>query len=596
MIPSAITREHILQALRDIDEHGVPPGRGATRYSLEHEGRLYPPKLVVSIAARHAVGFELDPATFSGGRETNEFLRQRGFRIACAAPEVRRLINKPLAPTVPRERPATHTGERCPACKVRIRELLETLYGRVEERHSLGLSALPSDYDRTPHHHVLQSIYDRLVAHRGFADFIRTRQLPPCDYFVPKPGFILEFDESQHFTVPRSVALQSYPTTLSIGFDRERWQALCVQIGARDPDPPYRDEQRAWYDTLRDFAPTSLGLRPTVRLCSGQTEWCRLNPKEPTDVESFRQLIDGEPRTQRFRVRADRDAVIARLIIRREWPGNPKSARALLQSLVDQWPPGKRVAFLVTCGGFVQFPLSEALPLDALRLDAEAALNKILARAVHIANEVVHDDLRGRLQQHTRYITLGIDTFKSLISTTQNRIKEPHAETVVVLDLNTGAHYVTAKSYPTPAQERGLLRCGDLHSHFLDLDDGRCAMILGCHDLSVWNPRSSNARGWRAQLNADFRDLAREKKPAVVLHHPHTADSKMTWRAAWLSLERELPSVKLYAGAGRHWHRDEPRSSLEETLALTRKGPTLDFIVDSIPTDLILEEAKPKQG
>ncbi len=581
MIPRTITREHILQALRNIDEHGVPLGRSTRKYALEQEGRLYPPKLVVSIATRYALGSELDPAIFSGGQETNQFLGQRGFRIVKTLREDLQDAKERPPRVILRERRTRHAGKRCPACKMRVRELLQALFGQVEERYSLGLGTLPGDYDGTPHHDALEAIYAQLVSYRGYASFVRTRHLPPCDYFVPEPGFLLEFDESQHFTKPRSIALQAYPSTLPIGFDRDRWLVLCHEICASDRDPPYRDEQRAWYDTLRDFAPAILGLRPTVRLYANQTAWCRLNPQEPTDVECFRALLAVQPRQQRVSVRADCGADIARLIIRQEWPGHADEARALLEHVADEMPPGPRVRFLVTCGGFVQFPLTEAVSFEGLRRSDEAALEAILTRAVQVAYEVVPHELRCRLRSHARYITLGIDTHKELISTTQNRIREPHAETVVVLDLDTGRHHVTAKSYPTPAQERGLLRQKDLRSHFLDLDDGTCAMVLGCHDLSVWNPRSSNARGWRAQVNEQFRELARARKPTVVLHHPHTADSKRTWRAAWACLERELPSVKLYAGAGRHWHRDGPRSPLDEALALTKKGPTLDFIVNS---------------
>lgn len=287
---------------------------------------------------------------------------------------------------------------------------------------------------------------------------------------------------------------------------------------------------------------------------------------------------------KRISVRADRGAVIARLILTRKWPGHPGDARALLEAIAAEWPAAPLVEFLVTCGGFIQFPLSEAMPLGALNTGSDAALTPILERAVKVAHDVVPADLRARLREHTRHITLGIDTHKDLISTTQNRIREPHAETVIVLDLDTGQHHATAKSYPTPAQEQGLIRSRDLESHFMTLGDGARAMVLGCHDLSVWNPRSSNARGWRARVNTEFRDLARERKPTLVLHHPHTADSKMTWRSAWTSLERELPSVKFYAGAGRHWRPDGPiRSRLDETLALTKKGPTLDFIAAARP-------------
>ena len=580
MIPRNITREHILQALSDIDLQGVPAKRSATKYSLEHCGHSYPPKLVISFAAFHALGFHLDPLSFSGGQESNEFLRQIGFRVVEARPHIR----------VPRggshkrdslpDRQIHHSGERCPACKLRVRQLLEKLYGQVEERHLLGLGSSPKDYHDTPCYGFLQSIHADLVAHRGFADFIRTRKLPACDYFIPDPGFIVEFDESQHFTVPRRIVLQWYPSSLAIGFDRQRWQDLCEKILACDPDPPYRDEQRAWYDTLRDFAPACLGLRPTVRLYASQEEWCRIDPELHTDLALFRQILDSRATKNAISFRTDRDAVISRLIIRREWPGNVRDARNLLEFVAGQWPAGHRVKFLMTCGGFIQFPLSEVLSLQTLRTDSTDALTSIIRRAVQVAREVVSDDLRMRLKEHTRYITLGIDTHKDLISTTQNQIREPHAETVIMIDLETGEHHATAKSYPTLAQERGLIRSIDIESHFFRLDDGNYVMILGCNDLSIWNPRSSNAKGWRAQVNAEFRSLAREKQPTIVLHHPHTADSKMTWRAAWTSLERDLLSVKLYAGAGRHWHQDGPRSHLEETLALTKKGPILDIIYD----------------
>ena len=60
---------------------------------------------------------------------------------------------------------------------------------------------------------------------------------------------------TQHFTKPREIALGLYPQNIPYGFSVERWRKLCESLDKRDNDPPYRDEQRAWYDTLRDFAP-----------------------------------------------------------------------------------------------------------------------------------------------------------------------------------------------------------------------------------------------------------------------------------------------------------------------------------------------------
>ena len=50
----------------------------------------------------------------------------------------------------------------------------------------------------------------------------------------------------------------------------------CDEIRAYDNDPPYRDEQRAWYDTLRDFIPEMKGFLPTVRVFAKDLAWCSL--------------------------------------------------------------------------------------------------------------------------------------------------------------------------------------------------------------------------------------------------------------------------------------------------------------------------------
>ena len=49
---------------------------------------------------------------------------------------------------------------------------------------------------------------------------------------------------------------------------------LSETIAAEDDDPPFRDEQRAWYDALRDFVPAFEGLQPTVKFQShGRRRW-----------------------------------------------------------------------------------------------------------------------------------------------------------------------------------------------------------------------------------------------------------------------------------------------------------------------------------
>ena len=86
-----------------------------------------------------------------------------------------------------------------------------------------------------------------------------------------------------------------------------------------------------------------------------------------------------------------------------------------------------------------------------------------------------------------RLLDAGVDSKKSEVSTTYNTIGEPHAELVCVFDLHQRTSRWTGKFYPTNQQEPTIVRYPDLKSHFIDFDYGP-AMILGCHDLSVYSP------------------------------------------------------------------------------------------------------------
>lgn len=155
-------------------------------------------------------------------------------------------------------------------------------------------------------------------------------------------------------------------------------------------------------------------------------------------------------------------------------------------------------------------------------------------------------------------------------------------ELVCLVDLRTGARHWTGKFYPTSSQERTIIRFTDLKSHFVDLDCGK-TMVLGCHDITVFNRRSqANAGGWRQKMSEEFRQLALNAKPLLVLHHPHTAVKSRTWSQAWSGLRRELPSVKYCVGTGAYSMADEGwtgRSTLDDVLASTKNGPVLDVIV-----------------
>jgi 5-methylcytosine-specific restriction protein B len=78
-----VTEEHLRQALREIDQEGVPQGAESTGYDLVYEGKRYPPKLALSLAVKYATGEPLDRAAFSGGEASSAFrlLRRLGFEV-----------------------------------------------------------------------------------------------------------------------------------------------------------------------------------------------------------------------------------------------------------------------------------------------------------------------------------------------------------------------------------------------------------------------------------------------------------------------------------------------------------------------------------
>ncbi|WP_334068478.1 MrcB family domain-containing protein [Burkholderia cepacia] len=79
----SVTPEHIRLALQEIDLNGVPKDAESTGYDLLYSGKRYPPKLVLSLAVKHATGEPLDRATFSGGEDSSafRFLRRLDFEV-----------------------------------------------------------------------------------------------------------------------------------------------------------------------------------------------------------------------------------------------------------------------------------------------------------------------------------------------------------------------------------------------------------------------------------------------------------------------------------------------------------------------------------
>ena len=301
MIPSFLSKTHISEAIRRIQEVGIPSNRKSRGYCLIKHGGHWPPKYTIALAHQVATGEFLSSNRFNGGTESNDFLERLGFHIhpcncggtvreSSASSETRN-ANRSKRKTESRRH-----SERCPKCKQRVREMLERIYGTCLPNHSFRWPTGPDAYDGASIDRALRRVAAALESYRGFgiADFVRRPTLAPCDFWVPDPGFVVEFDESQHFTSSRKLALQVYADEQTLGFSAHRWMNLCDHHNAKDNDPPFRDEQRAWYDALRDLVPTTRGLHPTVRLYARDLAWCSLDPSDRNQRERFSRLIQHD--------------------------------------------------------------------------------------------------------------------------------------------------------------------------------------------------------------------------------------------------------------------------------------------------------------
>lgn len=260
---------------------------------------------------------------------------------------------------------------------------------------------------------------------------------------------------------------------------------------------------------------------------------------------------------------------IGRMIISDNWSGKPEVVKKFLEEVCNNWPNGSKVEFLMGCGGLVKFnwPKSpvEKPDFELLTREAEKTVKNIF-----------DDNLINQLGRITDYISFGVDSCKS----PEGNFNAPHVELVCMVDLKNKKIHWTGKSYPFIEQEKGLIKA-PLESHFISLNN-KNIMVLGCHDLSVYNPRSVKvaSKEWRINLQNKLKELSFNYQPEIVLQHPHTTDTPNTWKLSLISLLKELTCVKNFASAGKFYNDDgAKRSSLEKVLDASKKGDTLDLIL-----------------
>ena len=302
-----VTVTHVQQACDLFDSGKAIPKRSAKNTFLLFNGKTYPGKFIRGLAYQIATGIELDPnRDYSGGDETARFFEGIGLQTSKSGTNAqagsRPSPSRPLTPIVPSK---NHTTERSlEPQKKALLELLKTRFGTVEVEANFSWLVVPCMEEiKEP----LRAIHSALQNMRGFSDFAKAGRLLRCDFFIPHEQLIVEYDERQHFTIQRAKALDLYPADLSLAFDRQAWITACNSIRATDPNPPYRDEQRAYYDSLRDILSEQNGHR-LVRIRQGDFDWTGSRAEEeltklisnaanyPTDTMEPSRVADSEIR------------------------------------------------------------------------------------------------------------------------------------------------------------------------------------------------------------------------------------------------------------------------------------------------------------
>jgi len=113
-------------------------------------------------------------------------------------------------------------NERCRGCKENLHRLLATFYDGVQVNYDIDFPSRIEDLTNTSIFSDLAAIYQALQKHRKHFKFVKAKKLPRVDFYVPDKKIIIEFDESQHFTEPRGIALDLYPKTKQYGFSVDR--------------------------------------------------------------------------------------------------------------------------------------------------------------------------------------------------------------------------------------------------------------------------------------------------------------------------------------------------------------------------------------
>ena len=107
-------------------------------------------------------------------------------------------------------------------------------------------------------------------------------------------------------------------------------------------------------------------------------------------------------------------------------------------------------------------------------------------------------------------------------------------------------------------------------------------MILGCHDLNMFNPRARahpKLKKFRKGIQDSFSKMTKSKKPDIILQHPHSAIKASTWRLGWGGVHKDLGGHDFwYASAGKYYETGKIPESRQKVFQISKSIDSIDFI------------------
>lgn len=281
-----VSASDVYEAVRIYDQ-SLDAHSPAQNTFLEINGKNYPAKHIRGLAYKVAYGATIPNSEFTGGAETVRFFENLGFTVIYE-PKTHQPAKNPQAIINRKEKTDLAEASSQMADKKRDKSskhfISVTHKSVIEQKNALQLvlnkrfdgdivSEKTFDWLVTPYNDSeYNGLIDALHQYRGRTDFYKSKNKLRCDFVCESQKLIFEYDERQHFTMARKAALESYPTSITLYFDKQRWCAACEAIHAQDNYPPNRDEKRAYYDSIRDIKSAQNGYR-LIRIMHGDYDW-----------------------------------------------------------------------------------------------------------------------------------------------------------------------------------------------------------------------------------------------------------------------------------------------------------------------------------